>query len=318
MPRRTAGALLGGWLLLAHTASAIILYGTGDINTNTTAPTGALAGSGWQYEGDFTDFLGTAIAPNYFITAEHIGGAKLVGDAFTYQGVSYTTTAAYADPNSDLCIYKVNGTLPSYAPLYTNPGGEAGQGLVVFGRGTQRGSAVTVGSGMQLGGWMWGTSDNVERWGQNTVSQIVTDPSLGSFLYATFDQTAGEENGNEATLSVGDSGGGVFIKSAGGTWELAGINYGVDGPFYTSATGGGGFNGAMFNTTGLYEYDSTTKTYLPANNPSGFYATEIASTANMAFIDSVVPEPSSLVFLGASAGILLGAGMLRRMPSPLA
>src|SRR5258705_3676643 len=50
-------------------SKAVILYGTDDPSINTTAPTGELAGSGWQYEGLFDGFLGTVIASNYFVTA---------------------------------------------------------------------------------------------------------------------------------------------------------------------------------------------------------------------------------------------------------
>ena len=72
-------------------ADAVILYETGptgsyDPTADTTAPTGALAGSGWQDEGNFGGELGTAIAPNYFITAAHIGGN--VGDSFLFDNSS--------------------------------------------------------------------------------------------------------------------------------------------------------------------------------------------------------------------------------------
>jgi hypothetical protein len=65
---------------------AVILFGTGDPSVNTTAPTGALAGSGWQYEGVFGGFIATPIASNYFLTAKHIGGS--VGQTFTFNGMS--------------------------------------------------------------------------------------------------------------------------------------------------------------------------------------------------------------------------------------
>lgn len=120
-------------------ASGVILWSTGDPTYNTTEPGGALAGSGWQYEGGWGSFLGTPIAPSYFITARHVGGA--VGDTFTYRGVNYTTVACYDDPGSDLRIWKVNGLFPTFAPLYT-ANDELGKSLVVFGRGTQRGDPI--------------------------------------------------------------------------------------------------------------------------------------------------------------------------------
>ena len=123
-------------MLSLTTASmfAVILYGTGDPNANTTAPTGNLAGSGWQYEGQFGSFLGTVIASDYFVTAKHIGGS--VGDTFTFNQVSYVTTAVFPDPSSDLQIWRVAGIFAIHAPLYTAAAGnEAGLNLVVFGRG---------------------------------------------------------------------------------------------------------------------------------------------------------------------------------------
>src|SRR2546423_6641044 len=69
------------WLLLAPSVgSGIIFYSTGDPAHNTTAPVGAITNSGWQYEGLWGAYLGTPIAPKYFITATHIGGA--VGQPF--------------------------------------------------------------------------------------------------------------------------------------------------------------------------------------------------------------------------------------------
>src|ERR1700753_2062526 len=76
----------------------VIVYS--DPGRLTTAPTGTLANSGWQFEGQWAGaYTGTPIAPDYFITASHIGGS--VGGTFTLNGVNYTTTAEYTDPDSD-------------------------------------------------------------------------------------------------------------------------------------------------------------------------------------------------------------------------
>ena len=100
---------------------AVILNGTADPSANTSAPTGTLANSGWQYEGQFGSFLGTVIASNYFITAKHIGGS--VGDPFVFSGVTYTTIAVFPDPSSDLQVWKISGTFPTHGPLYANAPG---------------------------------------------------------------------------------------------------------------------------------------------------------------------------------------------------
>jgi hypothetical protein len=265
-------------------AVAVILYGTGDPSMNTTAPTGTLAASGWQYEGQFGAFLGTVIASNYFVTAKHIGGSA--GQTFVFNGVNYTTTAAFPDPSSDLQIWQVSGTFPSHAQIYSStPGSEVNANLVVFGRGTQRGSPVFVGSDSHLGGWLWGSSDGVERWGTNVVGSIVTDPIYGNLLRVPFNAGV---SGNECHLSVGDSGGAVFVfDTNSNTWELAGINLAVDGPFSTTSNGTNPFDAAMFDTTGLF-VDG-----VAAPNPSAFYATEIA--AHRGFIESVIMQLVSVV-----------------------
>ena len=280
---------VGALLLTTELSHAVILYGTADPAANTSAPTGALAGSGWQYEGQFGGFLGTPIGSNYFITAKHIGGS--VGQTFTFNGTNYTTSAVSPDPTSDLQIWQISGLLPSHAPLYMGAtGSEMNLGLVVFGRGTQRGNPVLVGSDSHLGGWLWGSSDGVERWGTNNVESVITAPGYGKLLRATFDANVGV---NEAHLSSGDSGGAVFVfDSTNSRWELAGINLAVDGPFSTSSIGANAFNAALFDTMGLF-VQSDQGNWIAAPNPSAFYATEIA--AHRGFIESVIMQLVSVV-----------------------
>ncbi len=282
-------ATLTGMLSQLAPAMAVILYGSGDPTANTTAPTGPFANSGWQFEGQFDGFLGTVIAPNYFITAKHIGGS--VGDTFSFNGTNYTTTAVFPDPSSDLQIWRVSGTFPIQAPLYSgSPGTEANLFLMVFGRGTQRGNSVFVGPVSHQGGWLWGTSDAVQRWGTNIVGSIVNDPTYGELLRVPFNNNAGP---NEGHLSVGDSGGAVFVfNMTSKAWELAGINLAVDGPFSTSSNGANAFDAAMFDTTGLF-VDGGSGTWVAAPNPSAFYSTEIA--AHKGFIESVIMQLVNVV-----------------------
>ncbi|MGI8819539.1 MAG: hypothetical protein ACR2ID_01495 [Chthoniobacterales bacterium] len=277
----TRFGLIAATFLALTGARGVVLLGDGNPATNTTAPTGDLAGSGWQYEGGFGGFLGTPIAPEFFMTAKHVSGASSV---FNYLGTNYDLLQRYSDPFSDLSIWQVNGTFPSFAPLYTS-GAEAGQPLVVMGRGTQRGAAVSRGG--TLRGWAWGTGDGVERWGQNIVSDIVADGTLNQYVYATFDQEGGP---NEAHLSSGDSGGAVFIRD-GLVWKLAGINYAVDGPFFSDASGGGGFDGALFDARDFYYQDGYNPPHFSLITgkrpvPSGFYASRIAS--KLGWIYSVI------------------------------
>ncbi|MGI9087027.1 MAG: hypothetical protein ACR2HH_04675 [Chthoniobacterales bacterium] len=260
-------------------ARAVILFETGDPSTNTTAPTGNLAGSGWQFEGTFGPFLGTPIAPNFFITAKHIGAADSV---FYYNGNVYPVARQFNDAFSDFSIWQITGTFPTFAPLYTS-GGETGQQLVVFGRGTQRGSEIILGG--TLRGWNWGPGDRVERWGENVVNAIVQDGPANAYLYATFDQDGVP---NESHLSSGDSGGAIFLQE-GGVWKLAGINYAVD-DLYMSAVGGP-FTAAVFDTRGFYFQDSSNPPHYTVitgtkPQPTGFYSTQIS--AKLGWLYSVI------------------------------
>lgn len=261
--------------------AAVILYSTGDPNANTTEPTGDLAGSGWQFEGNWGGVLGTPIAPHFFASAAHVGNQG----TFTYQGNTYTIVRSFSVPGTDLLLWQVVETFPTFAPLYTKHD-EVGQSFVVIGRGTQRGAAVTLSDGVH--GWYWGSADGVRRWGQNVVAGIYTYQfPQNDLLVAPFDQ-----NGlaNEAMLATGDSGGAIFINDS-GTWKLAGINFAVDGPFYTDAQGHGQFNAALFDARGFY-YDENGSYILISDTapvPASMYATRIS--AQIAAIYSII-DPS--------------------------
>jgi hypothetical protein len=317
-------------------AWAVIFHATDDPAHNTTAPADELEGSGWQWQGRWGSFLGTPVAPRYFLTAAHVGGQ--VGGVFAFRGVAYVTTAVFDDPNSDLRLWRVCGSFPDFAPLHTQ-GDEIGKNLVVIGRGTRRGAdvmgAVTP-FGEELKGWRWGTADGVQRWGENQVTAIIDGDGIelplgepgkvGDLLLAQFNAGAGP---NEAHLSTGDSGGGVFLRD-GGLWKLAGINYAVTGPYNTSNSGAG-FRAAVFDEGGLYQGGEgkwTFTTDLPADLAGAFYATRIAS--NLSWINSVLsgPQPEDPPPVLQSASTLAGrfadapdvvldeAGRTLRVPLP--
>ena len=297
--------LLCAVVLLAP-ARAVIFFSTSDPLFNTTAPTGAYAGSGWDLQGSWqTDFLGTPIAPQYFITAKHLAGS--IGQPFVFQSNPYTTDAFFDDPSSDLRIWHVTAPFPSFAPLF--PGsGEVGKTAAVFGRGTQRGADLLFNS--TLAGWQWGAADHVKRWGTNNISGLdSTVPGANDLLVAKFDPASG--NPNEMHISVGDSGGGVFIQDTDNVWKLAGINYSVD-QNYTDAAGNGAFTAALFEQNGFFTDGPAPGTYVPATGPGHFYATRIS--ARQSFIDGVItPEPATSAFLLSALAFL---GARRRRPVP--
>ncbi len=99
-------------------------------------------------------------------------------------------------------------------------------------------------------------------------------------LQAAFDTNSGS---NECQLSFGDSSGALFIKE-GSAWKLAGINYGVDGP-YNTTNADPGFDAAIFDAAGLYE-KNLAGIWLPASSPGSFYATRVSTHVN--WINSVI------------------------------
>lgn len=307
--RETLAVLVGLFLISFECARGVILFRTGDPDANTTVPSRDPAGSGWNYEGQFGDFLGTPIAPHFFLTAKHIGQA---GSDFVFEGVTYTLTTHYFDPFSDLSIWTVVETFATFAPLYTS-GDEPGLRLVVIGRGTQRGNGIFVGA--DLRGWYWGASDGVQRWGENIITNIVSFSSgPDDAIYATFDQ---DGLPNESHLSVGDSGGAVFIQD-GAVWKLAGISYSVDGPFYVDAFGNGGFDGALFDARDFYYSDGgNPPNYVqitgPNPVPSGLYATRVSS--KLAWIYSII-DPTGDADGNGRSNLLDYALILNTTPQP--
>ena len=276
-------AALAMLALCVPPTSGIILLETDDPSVNTSTPGD---NSGWQYEGQWMNFLGTPIAPRYFITAHHIGGDK--NQTFTFHGETYTTTAGFSDPATDLQIWQVDHDFPCYAPLYDQNGQETGAELRVFGRGTQRGDPFVFDG--TLRGWYWGATDGVERWGTNIVDEINdSGDHTWYFLKAGFD-ALGEPD--EAHLSSGDSGGGVFVLED-GLWRLAGINYGVD-DLRTTTDASTSFVASVFDARGLYTQDDAGNyVFRPEDDtvvPTHFYSTQISSRLD--WITSVTGIPA--------------------------
>ena len=286
-----ASAVIG-----APRAGAVLFESTDDPSYNTTAPSGALTNSGWQYEGFWGNYLGTPIAPQFFIAANHVGGTT--NDIFLFHGIPYHPVAAFKTFDSDLTIWQVRETFPSYARLYS-ASDETNRHLVVFGRGTQRGGPVVVGG--QTNGWFWGATDGVERWGENDVAAVTNlGVGVGDMLRVVFDGNGGS---NECHLSDGDSSGSVFIQDS-GVWKLAGINHGVDGEF-RNAVDAAVFTAALTDRRGLFQQSGPGPSDWIAVNgaqpvPSAFYSTRIS--ANLDWIYSVIdfnlgrdlPSPTTL------------------------
>lgn len=231
-------------------AQAIILFGSGDPAANTTPPGGILTASGWSTQTDFAPSA-TAIAPNHFLGAAHVG--TRVGDPVRFDGLTYRVQRIADAPDSDLRLLEVAGQIDSHHVAEIYPGSaEVGRPAVLHGYGRSRGEPVfhEGSSGPELRGWAWSTSDSRQRWGTNTITEVIqnTGSDSGNYIVALFSGNAGRD---EATVSVGDSGGGVFILDADGRWKLAGVMYDVEGPFRASAEADV-FFAALFDRRGFF------------------------------------------------------------------
>ena len=283
-----------GW---ANRSDAVIFLETADPQYHVSTPGD---NSGWQYEGKFSYFLGVPIAPFFFITAKHLPGVS-VGSVFDFHGDNYTTIACQDNPGTDLRIWEVHHDkpFPTYAPLSSGVA-DIGATATIFGRGTERGAEVVV-SG-EAKGWQWGPpGGGVERWGRNTVVDMVIDPKYGELLDCDFDYPG---IAGECHLTTGDSGGGMFVLEN-GLWRLAGIHLSVDGPFRTGPTGTV-FSGALYDMGGLeYLQDEGPPIVWKSieeqaqNIPSSFYSSRIS--ASLAWITSIAPEAGALALESYSA-----------------
>jgi len=288
-------------------ARGVIIYGPGDSGQgrNLSAPTGSLTGAGWQDEGLFVTssgapwiFAGTAISPDFFVTAEHTG--PLIGNVFTStDGSTHVITQLYYDPSgSQLELCRVSTPFTNWAPLYTGSD-PTGLPLITYGGGTARGSTITT--GITTNGWSWGAPDGKLSWGVGAVEGVGSLDAYNTGLAWSFNPLL--YGNNAAALSDKDSGGGTFVLDS-GVWKLAGVNYGI-GPYYsTSSSGSSPFFAAIYDPAGLYESNDNV-TWVPATDQSGSAATLVSPS--LSWIGTTVPEPSCLTVC-----ILGAAGMLAR------
>jgi hypothetical protein len=331
---------------LASDASAVIVYGPQ--GRNLSAPTGPLANTGWQYFGRMSNtFSGWPIGPKHFLTAAHVGGGA--GTTLTMPDGSVYTAISRVGAGGDLAVFEISGTFPTWAPVWNDAvdGSEIGRDAMLFGRGLPRGNAIyyplpldqennpsnlptgptptqlptslpprtglgpTPQTSGEFRGYEWFlTHDYAQSWGTNTPDGVVTDTTYGQLLYFNFTEQGGP---NEAALNGNDSGGAVFVKSPSGTWKLAGIHLGVDGPFSYTPNGPLVYM-SVTDARGLWYQDGANRYQVPfdANPLAGAsYSTRVAALrSNLSgYIGSgsgtLIPEPTMLASLGAAGVVLL-------------
>lgn len=238
-------------ILSGQPAGAVILR-TGEAPS--TPPLGRLADSGWQWQVG-PNACGTLVGPSHILSASHLGLWN--GSRIQWNGMDYVVIEAVDHPNSDLRLLRVAGRFPTWAPL-NRSSTEVRKEVVVFGRGGPPGPPVVANN--KVCGWNWTPPDGLLRWGTNQVDSVLAgnDSPPGNYIVGMFDEKGGSQ---EATFSVGDSGGGVFIQSPSG-WALAGVISAVQGTFRATMDGPV-FQAALFDrrpfleevAPGVWDYD---------------------------------------------------------------
>lgn len=314
--RRFVVAVMLGCCLFGLSGSARAVIINGSATGNTSAPTDPALATRWDQVGNFSSYMGTPISGQFFLTAKHLG--NLTGQSITFPDTtSYVTTAAFFDPGSDLAIYQISGTFPGdkIVPMYSGSFA-SNQAMYIFGRGAPRTTTDVIGnafpSGTEAKGWTWAAGTTARSWGTNNFGSLADGGAAGTQISYDFDSTPADEG----VLSIGDSGGPVFMQE-GGVWKLAGINYAVESAFNTTNSGTG-FNAAIFDKGGLYQSTSGSTSgpwsYVNPtvqNKPAVSYSSSVP--ANSAWIATIVPEPAafSLVTVAGVASLIV-AGRLRR------
>jgi len=161
-----------------------------------------------------------AVSSNSVITTRHQGGD--VNTPVEIGGQTYLVEQIWNHRTADLRVAKLeDANLTSFVPLYTNTDEES-KAIVIGGYGKGRGSILDD------CGYTWaGSSNEIQRWGQNIVDYAFTVEENG-YVSADFDgHGAADAQPYEAAVAEWDSGGGWFIYD-GNEWRVAGLSHGVE------------------------------------------------------------------------------------------
>ena len=264
-------AALGCW----GTAHAI--YGAGSLDATGFNDVGMLSGASCE-----------VIAPNWVMTAKHVGGMTM-----TLDGVNYTADTRYDNPDADMSLLHFSNTFSSYyAPYF---GSVVGQTLTYVGYGLSA-DLRTSGPYAYTGYDIDWSSAGVLRMMTNTAGRVTQeDDGYGNGWCIEADLDSGYAQSppgsqidylgdgpatpNEGGLLFGDSGSPALVE-IGGQWRTVGVNIDIE---YTNGPDVGGWNdycnfGDTFYSTSVGAYQNWIQTTMnPTPEPVSVSALAVGS-----------------------------------------
>lgn len=266
--------------LVSTRAQALVYCVTNAVDPHQSAPTGALANSGWQETVPVGLFLGTVIATNALLTAKHLNFSA--GVQFVCEAQTQTVISVANDPDSDLSVlfFSPGATQTARINIESN---DLASPVVLQGRGLERGGEVIVGGHTNGWKWAWDRWWGIRRWG---VNRYIGGAESNLLAVAAFGYT---NDPDVCMLSPGDSGGPGFVRTGSG-WKVATVNYSVDPSSFTLSTNPvASFDASLFDCAGLYYNDGTSWRYVPPeDSPAPCLMINTRIAARVAWITNTV------------------------------
>jgi len=273
---------------VATTSRAIIIYGVDNEGNQSDPGIGNIWNAVVEVAQPTQAHNASAVyvGNGYFITAKHVdaivgtdvkqvkvnGALYTLDSAFGDKGVQLVENLPGVTGSVDMKLFKLLNAPSLPAVRLNTSSSDTGRAAYVVGWGWGKGSEIIN------QGWNWDVNQTAKRWGQTVTDLSATDESL----YSNFNSTYGT---NAATLTMGDSGGGLF-EFQDGAWSLSGLSVDVR-TMYAS----------------YYNLGNTD----PANPDWSSYV-RISTYATA--INNVIPEPTSVLLLFWGVPLLL----FRRRP----